>query len=171
MEFAAITVTLVAPPAEPAAAAPTNDDAPDFAPDFAPGFAPDFAMDLDLGAYVGPDVLRLTERAPAGDATAAPSLSQSARRALAQLAGCRARDAEARAPECPLHDAAPTRYARADDILRFLDAAIVAAPRVLDLAPHAPAEPLARGRDHRLSSADEMRDRLPPAAPDPYFGD
>ncbi len=41
----------------------------------------------------------------------------------------------------------------------------------LDFAPNAPDAPLAEGVDRRLSSADEMRDRLPPSSPDPAFGD
>lgn len=172
-ELAALDAALAAPPEAAVDNVNDEDDAPMPAVDFRPA--------------------ELLARLDAAPSFAAPApfeeLSDAARtptrETLAHLARCQFRE-DRRRRECeglgPEIGDARAILAMGDGDPRFafgpefagltipeIRARLGAGP--LDFAPNAPDVPLAEGVDRRLSSADEMRDRLPPSSPDPAFGD
>jgi len=164
-----IVVELVMPEPTPISEPVVEETLPSAEPD--PDPPPTFDANLDVNTYALPDVLRMYDIAGPNDNAVGAGLSGNLRQALADIARCRL----TREDDTPCTLASQARLeavaGEGSNPLMFLDPVIIAAARVLNLAPKAPDQPLATAPDNRLSSSDGMRDRLPPSSPDPYFGD
>ena len=133
------------------------------------------AFDVATPRIARPEVLRRLDTGQTADAALA--LPAGVEQALGRVFACRSgADGLNAGPDAEACPPALRFAARADDggvvdPFAFFDLDLRLAGRALDAPPRGPATALAPGRDARLSSADEMRDRLPPSAPDPAFGD